>query len=1573
MANHSITVRSGSEYEPGVGVIFYTQAYPQNSTATIGDTVTVTYIKDAGGQSNVTISGWDASMWNSAASVQLASNQSVTRTITGGGSDLVVVDFPSSNFPDRSFRVTATSAASAPTTFSTQPAWSNANASNNSTSNLTTSPIGNGSPTPTYSYSEASSLITVNSSSGLVTWTANPGSTVRTATVTVTATNSAGSYAQGFTVSQQAGASITSFSYSNTNATAGTTSPSLVKVGTVVYSKLSGDASASVNTSTGAVTWTENPGTSNRTATVRATVSNNGVSVTQDAVSTQLGGPGISFSYSSVNATAGTYTPTTSHTGTVGTYVRISGSTAATINSSTGAITWSANEASTSRTATVSVDVTRNGLTKSGQAVATQLAGASITSFSYSQATAAGGDILAFASESSSAISFAIISGTGATINTSNGTLTWSANEGSSDRSVTVRLTASRNGDTDTADATATQQGGVVINTFSYATKNAAAGTGSAPTFTTTPSSGVSFGNYSVTGTGATVNATTGVLTWTKNPGTGNRTVSVTRTASRNGDTDSSTVNATQQGSADITALSYSNKNAAAGAGSAPSVTTAGGTVTYSIPTTAYVTVNTSTGVLTWTTNEATSNRSVTVTATVSENGTTDSITATATQTGGLTISTFSYATKNAAAGAGSAPTVTTNPASGTSRSFSLVSNSIGASINSSTGVITWPINEGTGSRTVTARLTASYNGDTDTFDFNASQLGGASVSLSYGTRNATAGTVGATTGGTYSSVSYSKVSGSSAASVNSSTGLVTWTANTTTSSRSAVIRATASRNGDTDTVDATASQSAGPGVSGSYTYANALNANGSYVDPTGSPTFTGTASTWSIQSGQGASINSTTGRVTWTANTGAQRSAIVYRVVTNNSYARTLQVGTSIQLAPPTGGSFALTPDAGSLNAGQNTIVRATASSLNSGSDYSNRLVITASPSGTDNIDNTITGVTGLSGTASTQYVTTRTKNAPGSVTYSGTLYISQLSPPDGEGIRIPYVVEIRTASTTVNWSAIPVTDFTTNPTWNQANANASAIGTTSANAVANGLPQGSVSYGVPDANQPFTVNSSTGALTWTRNPGATSRTGLVRVTGTNASFQPGGAAYSQDFVATQKAGPGVSFSYPVDKNALAGNQPVTANHTGTPSYAITSGTGATINSTTGILTWVKNPGTSDRTVTVTATVTNNGDTRTGTAVATQYGGVSIVSFSYSTKNAASGSVTPSVDVTPDSILGFRISQGVGAFVDVNTGVLSWDAREAGTSRDVSVELTATRNGDTQVLVVVATQQAGVEILGFSYADKTAPSGAVLPAFTSLTAGATTTYSLTTGSGATIDTNTGALTWEDNLATTNRDVSVTVTASNNGDVDTAVAVATQLSQTVTVAILGDAQKNSNELSVLSAVVSGLATGVEVASYNWTTVGGVLSSGSGTNQVSIDWSGATADLTGAADLTVVDTLGRSISATTFNITVTYVDGNPEITDGTGNYGIEFYNAAGQVTLRGDEVYTRLKQVGTVPASRSITITGVDSTSKIAVAFDDITSGSNGFYTVVSPTSTTRTITFGSDIPVGATFNLTIAR
>lgn len=119
-----------------------------------------------------------------------------------------------------------------------------------------------------------------------------------------------------------------SLSYANKDASQGTVSPSMsysqtygwngstTDIGTLTsgasaisYSETTAHANASVNASTGVVTWDSNPNSSNRSVGITVSVTINGKTNTKAATSTQLADTVSSTSYG--NVTAGAITNTT--------------------------------------------------------------------------------------------------------------------------------------------------------------------------------------------------------------------------------------------------------------------------------------------------------------------------------------------------------------------------------------------------------------------------------------------------------------------------------------------------------------------------------------------------------------------------------------------------------------------------------------------------------------------------------------------------------------------------------------------------------------------------------------------------------------------------------------------------------------------------------------------------------------------------------------------------------------------------------------------------------------------------------------------------------------------------------------------------------------------------------------------------------------------------------------------------------------------------------------------------------------------------------------------------------------
>lgn len=186
---------------------------------------------------------------------------------------------------------------------------------------------------------------------------------------------------------------------------------------------------------------------------------------------------------------------------------------------------------------------------------------------------------------------------------------------------------------------------------------------------------------------------------------------------------------------------------------------------------------------------------------------------------------------------------------------------------------------------------------------------------------------------------------------------------------------------------------------------------------------------------------------------------------------------------------------------------------------------------------------------------------------------------------------------------------------------------------------------------------------------------------------------------------------------------------------YSIPTTTGASINASTGVVTWAANNSTSSRSVTVTLTVTANSKTATKTATCTQNAGAKtyatpvVSAYSYATFAAGGATKTPTVTysqtwgwngattgggtATSGGTLKFELANPVTGFTlnSTSTGSASWANRTTavGSARSAHSQLTVTvtMNGKTSAAkqCTACTQEANAitayanpEILTFKY-----------------------------------------------------------------------------------------------------------------------------------------------------------------------------------------------------------------------------------------------------------------------------------
>lgn len=208
-------------------------------------------------------------------------------------------------------------------------------------------------------------------------------------------------------------------------------------------------------------------------------------------------------------------------------------------------------------------------------------------------------------------------------------------------------------------------------------------------------------------------------------------------------------------------------------------------------------------------------------------------------------------------------------------------------------------------------------------------------------------------------------------------------------------------------------------------------------------------------------------------------------------------------------------------------------------------------------------------------------------------------------------------------------------------------------------------------------------------------------------------------------------------------------------------------------------------------------------------------ITMSYDNAPATGGAVSPTGRITqtktnPDGskeYLNLQLAElenatysveGDGATIDSATGVLTWAANTSSNARTVTVKVTGVLNGQTGNATTTATQESGevvytysTPLINLSYPVAQAAGGTVsptgrasqirtgsdgsrVPMSLPLSEAESMKYEIS-GDGASVDTNTGIVTWSENRTGKVRSAVVTLTAVFNGKQGIATAEAEQL------------------------------------------------------------------------------------------------------------------------------------------------------------------------------------------------------
>ena len=115
MASHTVTFRASSFYEPEMNQTFKTTSVsPTTLDVSPGDTVTFKYLAGPGGPSNLTMTGFSATIFSPSGNQSLYSNQTSVRTVLASGSNTIFASWAASGFNSRSCAITSTQSNAAP-------------------------------------------------------------------------------------------------------------------------------------------------------------------------------------------------------------------------------------------------------------------------------------------------------------------------------------------------------------------------------------------------------------------------------------------------------------------------------------------------------------------------------------------------------------------------------------------------------------------------------------------------------------------------------------------------------------------------------------------------------------------------------------------------------------------------------------------------------------------------------------------------------------------------------------------------------------------------------------------------------------------------------------------------------------------------------------------------------------------------------------------------------------------------------------------------------------------------------------------------------------------------------------------------------------------------------------------------------------------------------------------------------------------------------------------------------------------------------------------------------------------
>jgi gliding motility-associated-like protein len=1144
---------------------------------------------------------------------------------------------------------------------------------------------------------------------------------------------------------------VATFAYAGPYCVNGAANPSPTFSGGGVAGTFTSTAGLSINSTTGLITLASSTaGTYTVTNTIAAAGGCQAVSAT--ATVTINPTPIATFAYAGPYCVNGSTdpSPTFSGGGIAGTFTAPAGLS---VDANTGKITLSS---STAGTYTVTNTVTTNGCINSATATVT-INPTPVATFAYAGPYCVNGATNPLPTFSGGGVAGTFTSTAGLAINASSGLITLAS---STAGTYTVTNTIVAAGGCQAVSATAT----VTVNptpiaTFAYAGPYCVNGsTDPSPTF----SGGGIAGTFTAPA-GLSINAATGLITLSTSTA---GTYTVTNTVTTNGciatATASVTINATP-----VATFAYAGPYCVNGAAN-PSPTFSGGGVAGTFSSTAGLSINASTGLITLSTSTA---GTYTVTNTIAAAGNCQAVVATATVIINATpIATFAYAGPYCVNGAANpSPTFSGGGIAGT---FTAPA---GLSINAATGLITLSTSTA-GTYTVTNTVTT--NGciatATASVTINATPVATFAYAGPYcvnGAANPSPTFSGGGVAGTFSSTA--------GLSINASTGLITLS---TSTAGTYTVTNTIAAAGNCQAVVATATVIINPTPVATFAYAGPYCVNGA-ANP--SPTFSGGGIAGTFTAPAGLSINAATGLITLSTSTIGTYT--VTNTVTANGCVTSATASVTINATPVATFAYAgpycvngATNPSPTFSGGgvAGTFSSSAGLSINASTGL---ITLSTSTAGTYTVTNTVIS----SGCTTTATASVTITTAPvATFAYAGPYCVNGAANPSptfsGGGVSGTFS---STAGLSVNATTGLITLASSTPgTYTVTNTIAAAGNcqavTATASVTINATPVATFAYagpycvnGVANPSPTFSGGGVAGAFSSTVGLSINATTGLITLsTSTAGTYTVTNTVTTNGCVTSATASVTINTT-PVATFAYAGPYCVNGATDPSPTFSggvagtFSSTAGLSINATTGLITLASStPGT----YTVTNTIAAAGSCQAVSATASvTINAAPVATFAYAGPYCVNGAANPTPTFSGGGVAG-TFSSSAGLSINATTGLITLSTSTAGT---YTITNTIAASGSCQAVTATASVTiTTAPVATFAYSGPYCVNGATNPSPTFSGGGVAGTFSST--AGLSIDATTGLITLTTSAAGIYT-VTNTIAAAGNCQAVTATASVT--------------------------------------------------------------------------------------------------------------------------------------------------------------------------------------------------------